>query len=141
MPHTTLHAAESHGCHVWHDVSPGSRAAEKRVVGGRVGSSATVYAGGVPLSAGIYKSSNLAFRTSCLKRVQRKTEAAMVGHPTQPLHPTRGRSLARRFRGSCIATLRVALLGRLGRAPGERQNVRLSEKRAWPRRPMGLDVI
>jgi hypothetical protein len=61
MPHTTLHAAESHGCHVWHDVSPKSGAAEKQVFGGGVGSSAPVYAGGGPLSAGIYKSSNLAF--------------------------------------------------------------------------------
>jgi hypothetical protein len=64
------------------------------------------------------------------KCVHGKTEAAMGGHPTQPLHPTRGRALARRFRGSCIATLRVALLGRLGRAPGERQNVSRIDRRS-----------
>jgi hypothetical protein len=103
MPHTTLHAARSHGCRVWHDVSPKSRAAEEQVFGCRGGSSATIYARDGPLSAGIYKSSNLAFiERLVFNRVQRKTEAAMVGHPTQPLHPTRGRSLARRFRGSVM---------------------------------------
>jgi hypothetical protein len=38
------------------------------------------------------------------------------GRPTRPQHPMRGRSLARRFRGSVRATLCVALPERTGRA-------------------------
>jgi hypothetical protein len=65
IPHFTQPRATVAGW--WHDVSPKSRAAERQVFGGRRGSSATVYAGGGPLSAGIYKSSNLAFiERSCL---------------------------------------------------------------------------
>ena len=70
-----------------------------------------------------------AYRASRLQtRSGRNWKRQPSGRPTQPLHPTRGRSLARRFRGSLCATLRVALLGRLGRAPGERQNVRRTKQ-------------
>jgi hypothetical protein len=43
------------------------------------------------------------------------------GPANSPLQPTRGRSLARRFRGSVRATPRVAPLEPEGRAPAERQ--------------------
>src|SRR5437870_12849316 len=43
--------------------------------------------------------------------------------PNSSLQPTRGRSLARRFRASFCATLRVALAECEGRAPAERKNV------------------
>lgn len=36
--------------------------------------------------------------------------------PNSPQHPTRGRRLARRFRGSGTAALRAALSERIGRA-------------------------
>src|SRR5207244_1466399 len=43
------------------------------------------------------------------------------GRAISPLQPTRGRLLARGLRRSFRATLRVALLAGLGRAPAERQ--------------------
>ena len=43
-------------------------------------------------------------------------ERQVHGRANSSQHPTRGRSLARRFRGSHSATLRVALPARKGRA-------------------------
>ena len=54
-------------------------------------------------------------------------ERQVHGRANSSQHPTRGRSLARRFRGSHSATLRVALPARKGRARVSSKSVRPSE--------------